>query len=141
MKELSSQRFGHGFGLDSQSIPRVLVLCDQRTTAPVWSYILSQQGLTVTLETSLEKATVQWGTEMPEVGVIDSSSEGQDLITLCKKFRAVSGSPLLLFLPAFDEEQILEAYAAGVDEVVVKPVSPDNVFRAENVPHAAHQDI
>jgi DNA-binding response OmpR family regulator len=123
-KALPSQRFGHVFGLDSQSIPRVFVVCDQRTTAPVWSYILSQQGLTVTLETSLENAVDHWCTEMPEVGVIDISGEGQDLITLCKKFRAVSGSPLLLFLPAFDEEQILDSYAAGVDEVVVKPVSP-----------------
>lgn len=123
-KDLPSQRLEHGFGLASQSIPRVLVICDQSTTAPVWGYILSQQGLTVTLETSLEKATDYWCMVMPEVGVIDISREGQDLITLCKKFRAVGGSPLLLFLPAYDEEQILEAYAAGVDEVVVKPLSP-----------------
>jgi DNA-binding response OmpR family regulator len=43
---------------------------------------------------------------------------------LYKKFRAVSVAPILLFLPAHHETQILEAYAAGVDEVVVKPISP-----------------
>ena len=123
-QDLSSQRFEHVFGPDSQFIPRVFVVCDQRTTALVWSYILSQQGLTVTLETSLEKATDHWCTEMPDVGVIDVSSEGQDLITLCKSFRAVSLSPILLFLPAYDEERILESYAMGVDEVIVKPMSP-----------------
>jgi DNA-binding response OmpR family regulator len=30
----------------------------------------------------------------------------------------------LLFLPTHHETEILEAYAAGVDEVVVKPISP-----------------
>jgi len=29
-------------------IPKVFVVCDQRDTAPVWRYILRQQGLTVT---------------------------------------------------------------------------------------------
>lgn len=124
LKDHSSQRFEHLFGLDSQSIPSVFVVCDQKITAPVWNYILSQQGFTVTLETSLENAIDHWCSEMPEVGVIDISNEDQDLIPLCKNFRAVSLSPILLFLPAYDEQQILEAYAAGVDEVVVKPMSP-----------------
>src|SRR5688572_33320301 len=43
---------------------------------------------------------------------------------LYTKFIAVSVAPILLFLPAHHETQILEAYAAGVDEVVVKPISP-----------------
>ena len=33
-------------------------------------------------------------------------------------------APVLLFLPTHHETQILEAYTAGVDEVVVKPISP-----------------
>jgi DNA-binding response OmpR family regulator len=33
-------------------------------------------------------------------------------------------APILLFLPAYHETEILEAYAGGVDDVVVKPVSP-----------------
>ena len=33
-------------------------------------------------------------------------------------------APILLFLPVHHETQILEAYEAGVDEVVVKPISP-----------------
>ena len=32
--------------------------------------------------------------------------------------------PILLFLPAHHETEMLEAYSAGVDECVVKPVSP-----------------
>src|SRR6185503_8076359 len=35
-----------------------------------------------------------------------------------------SVAPILLFLPSHDETQVLEAYAAGVDEVVIKPIGP-----------------
>ncbi|HET9905791.1 MAG TPA: response regulator transcription factor [Anaerolineales bacterium] len=114
----------HASDNDIGSAPRIFVVCDQSDTAQVWSYVLSQQRLIVIAETSLEKATDAWCVEMPELGVIDINCEGQDLIALCKKFRAVSVAPLLLFVPAYDEKQILEAYEAGIDEVVVKPVSP-----------------
>ena len=33
-------------------------------------------------------------------------------------------APILIFLPDYHETEILQAYAAGVDEVVIKPISP-----------------
>ena len=105
-------------------IPKVFVVCDQRDTAPVWGYILRQRGLIVILETSRDKAIDRWSNEMPDLVVIDVDIAPEDRIELYNKFRAVSVAPILLFLPAYDETQILEAYAAGVDEVVVKPISP-----------------
>jgi len=108
----------------STHISKVFVACDQSDTAPVWGYILRQQGLNVILETSLEKAVERWSTEMPDLVVIDIDVSRRDPLQLCRKFREVSVAPLLLFLPTHHETQILEAYAAGVDEVVVKPISP-----------------
>jgi len=105
-------------------IPKIFVVCDQRDTAPVWGYILRQQGLTVILETSCEKALDRWSAEMPELVVLDIDVEHQQRMELYKKFRAVSVAPILILLPAYHETQMLEAYAAGVDEVVVKPISP-----------------
>jgi len=105
-------------------IPKVFVVCDQKDTAPVWGYILRQQGLTVILETSTERAIDRWSVEMPDLVVIDIDIAKQDPLELYERFRAVSVAPTLLFLPAHHETQILEAYAAGVDEVVVKPISP-----------------
>ena len=110
--------------VDAQPIPKIIVVCDQRDTAPVWGYVLSQQGLIVTLETSIEKAIDRWSTEVPDLVMIDIDIEHQDPIVLYKKFRAVSVAPIMLFLPTHHEIQILEAYAAGVDEVVIKPISP-----------------
>jgi len=105
-------------------IPKVFVVCDQRDTAPVWGYIPRQQGLIVILETSREKAIDRWSAAMPDLVVLDLDVEYEARMELYQKFRAVSVAPILLFLPIYHETEILEAYLAGVDDVVVKPVSP-----------------
>ena len=110
--------------LKSIYIPKIFVVCDQSDTAAVWGYILRQQGLVVILETSLKNAIERWSDEIPDLVVIDVDVEQQDPIEIYKKFRAVSVAPILLFLPTHHETLILEAYAAGVDDVVVKPISP-----------------
>ena len=105
-------------------MPKILVVCDQTDTAPVWGFILRQQGLDVILETSTERALERWSTETPDLMVLDLDPKKQDPLEMAKCFRAMSMAPLLLFLPTHHETQILEAYAAGVEEVVVKPISP-----------------
>jgi DNA-binding response OmpR family regulator len=86
--------------------------------------MLGQKGLSVILETSCEKAVDRWSTEITDLVVLDVDIPHQDRMELYKRFRAVSVAPILLFLPAYHETQILEAYALGVDEVVIKPISP-----------------
>lgn len=110
--------------IETTQITKVFVVCDRSDTAPVWGYILRQRGLTVILEPSLEKAVDRWTTENPDLVVIDVDVPHADRLELYERFRAVSVAPILLFLPVYHETEILEAYAAGVDEVVVKPISP-----------------
>ena len=110
--------------LGSAHIPKIFVVCDRHDTAPIWGYILRQQGLIVILEYVIEKAIDRWTTEMPDLVVIDVNIEKQDPMELYRNFRALSVAPILLFLPVHHETRILDAYADGVDEVVVKPISP-----------------
>jgi DNA-binding response OmpR family regulator len=110
--------------IEATQVTKIFVVCDRSDTAPVWGYILRQQGLTVILETSLEKAVDRWTTEIPDLVVLDVDVSHRDRMDLYKKFRAVSVTPILLFLPTYHESEILEAYAAGADEVVIKPISP-----------------
>jgi DNA-binding response OmpR family regulator len=105
-------------------IAKIFVVCDQKDTAPVWGYILRQQGLSVVIEPSIEKAIDRWSTEMPDLVVIDLNSDHQKRMELYQNFRAVSVAPILIFLPTYHEAEILDAYMAGVDDVVVKPISP-----------------
>lgn len=125
IKDPSSQQVALSFDLpDGQPIPKVFVVCDQRDTAPVWGYILRQRRLNVVLETSLERAADRWASELADLVVIDIDISRHDPVVLCRRFREVSLAPLLLFLPTHHETQILDAYAAGVDDIVVKPIGP-----------------
>jgi len=107
-----------------QSVPKIFVLCDRNDTAPLWGYVIRQQGLVAILETDFEKAMDHWAAEIPELVVIDLNNGKQELLELCRLFRTVSVAPILLVLPTYHETQILDAYALGVDDVIVKPVSP-----------------
>jgi DNA-binding response OmpR family regulator len=109
---------------NGRPIPKVFVVCDQRDTAPVWGYVLRQQRLLVIMETSIEKAIDRWSTEMPDLVVLDLDVEHEKRMELYQKFREVSVAPILLFLPTYHEREILEAYTAGIDDVIVKPISP-----------------
>ncbi len=111
---------------------RVFVVCDQDATAPIWGYIIREKGLVAILETSVSRAMERSMEEIPDLIVIDVNAPHSQRIELCKKFRSLSASPILLFLPANNEAEILEAYQAGVDECVVKPISPA-VFLAKIV--------
>jgi len=103
---------------------RVFVVCDQTDTAPIWGYIIREKGLVAIIETSVQRAMERSMEEIPDLIIIDITAPHAQRIELCKKVRALSASPILLFLPANYETEILEAYQAGVDECVVKPISP-----------------
>ncbi|MBT3314044.1 MAG: response regulator transcription factor [Anaerolineae bacterium] len=107
----------------NQSI-RVLIVCDQSDTAPLLGYMIREKGLNAIIETSVQRAIDRAMEIMPDLIVIDVNAPHTERITLAKKYRALSQKPILLFLPAHHETEMLEAYRAGVDECIVKPVSP-----------------
>lgn len=110
--------------LSTQNSPRVFIVCDQDATAPIWGYIIREKGLVAIVETSIQRAMQRSTEEIPDLIVIDLNAPHPQRIQLCKKFRSISPSPILLFLPYNNEQEILEAYQNGVDECVVKPISP-----------------
>lgn len=109
---------------DSSVSHKVFVVCDQDATAPIWGYIIREKGLVAILETSVSRAMERSMEEIPDLIVIDVNASHAQRIELCKKFRALSASPILLFLPSNNESETLDAYQAGVDECVIKPISP-----------------
>lgn len=113
-------------------ISRVLVVCDNPDTGAVWEYILRQHSIVGVLVSSVQKALDAWTSEIPDVVVIDLDDAKDSDMELCRQFREVSVVPIILLLPAHHETKILEAYAAGVDEVVIEPISPA-IFLAKTV--------
>jgi DNA-binding response OmpR family regulator len=104
--------------------PKVFILCDQDATAPIWGYIVREKGLIAIVETSIERAIEHNTNETPDLIVIDLNAPHQKRIEIARTFRSLSTSPILFFLPSNNELEILEAYQNGVDECVVKPISP-----------------
>ena len=103
---------------------RVFIVCDQDATAPIWGYIIREKGLVAVLETSVQRAMERSMEEIPDLIVVDVNASHPQRMELCRKFRALSTSPILLFSPTNNEAEILEAYHNGVDECVIKPISP-----------------
>lgn len=110
--------------MPTQNSPHVFILCDQDATAPIWGYIIRDKGLTAVVETSVDQAIERAKKDTPDLIVIDLNAPHQKRIEIARTFRSLSTSPILFFLPSNNELEILEAYQNGVDECVVKPISP-----------------
>jgi two-component system response regulator RegX3 len=103
---------------------RVLLVSDEPDSGRIWAFALQQKGLEVVLTNKSQDALAEWGTGGFDLLIIDVHTPRLDGIDLCRRIRAEAVNPILLFSPRVDEAHILEAYQAGADECVVKPVSP-----------------
>ena len=109
---------------DTRSPLRVYVVCDQTATAPIWGYLIREKGLVAILETVVQRALDRSLEDIPDLVVVDINGSHAQRVELCKKYRSLSSCPILMFLPSNNENEILDAYQAGADECVVKPISP-----------------
>ena len=102
----------------------VLIVCNEPSTAPVWGYMMREKKLHAIIETMPENAILRCDQEQHALIVFDLNLVHSKILELCLKSRAVCRNPILLFLPTYDENSILEYYDAGVDDCIVKPISP-----------------
>ena len=102
---------------------RMLLVSDDPEMGDMWAYVLRQRGAEVVLAGSTRDALDRWveGTfDLIAINVCTSQLDGVDL---CRQLRAEAINPILLLTPIGNEDHILEAYQAGVDEYIVKPIS------------------
>jgi DNA-binding response OmpR family regulator len=102
----------------------VLLVGDDREVGGIWSFALRQMGLQPVLAHSATEALSLWERQAYDLVLIDVSGPRLDGIGLARRLRAEAVNPILLFTPDREETQVLQAYQAGVDECVLKPVSP-----------------
>ncbi len=69
-------------------------------------------------------ALQSWSEETPVLVVVDMTKAGGDGLEVCTRLRELDIIPILLLIPHYDEHLALRSYQAGVDEVLVKPLSP-----------------
>ncbi|MCJ7536972.1 MAG: response regulator transcription factor [Anaerolineales bacterium] len=109
---------------------KVLVISDDHDSARIWCHILNEKNIDATLLGSPEEALQVWSEMIPDLIVIDIYSRGFDGVGLVGQLREQGVMPIILLTAINNETHILEAYQAGVDECVVKPISP-TLFQAK----------
>jgi len=110
--------------------PRVLIVSNQQTTGPLWVFSLQQQNLYVVLEADPSKTLQRCEMETPDLIILDINLPETQIVDLIKSLRAEMVTPILLLTPPRLEENVIEAYSAGVDDYMIKPVSP-SLFNAK----------
>jgi len=112
------------------STPKVLIVSNQQTTGPLWVFSLQQQKINVALEAFPANTLQRCETEAPDLIILDINLPEAQILELLRNLRAEFLTPILLLAPARTEEFVIEAYKAGVDDCIPKPVSP-SLFQAK----------
>jgi two-component system phosphate regulon response regulator PhoB len=109
---------------DAPRLPRVLLVDDDPYLQDVVVAMLEAVGLAVVAVETAEEGLERLRAERPELLVLDWSLPGMSGLELCKLLRreAVFATLPILFLTAHAGTQdMVEAFAAGADDYVVKP--------------------
>ena len=101
-----------------------MIASDDADIACIWAFSLEQIGIKVISCDLSEGAIRLWSEELPDMVVVDSRSWQMEDVEFCQQLRRETVIPILLFTSQNDEYYLLEAYKAGVDEVVPQPISP-----------------
>ncbi|HSL43696.1 MAG TPA: winged helix-turn-helix domain-containing protein [Anaerolineales bacterium] len=112
------------------SAPKVLIVSNQQTTGPLWAFSLQQQKLNVAMEAVPANTLARFEKESPDLIIMDINLPEAQTLDLIRGLRAETLTPVLLLAFARTEEFMLEAYQAGVDDFLPKPVSP-SLFQAK----------
>ena len=108
----------------SKGTVSVLIVCNEASTAPVWGYMIREKKMHAIIETAPKNVEKWCREEAPALIILDLQLPPPKILDICQKARGACENPILLFLPSYDENLILEYYDAGVDDCVVKPISP-----------------
>jgi DNA-binding response OmpR family regulator len=110
--------------------PKVLIVSNQQTTGPLWVFSLQQQKLNVALEAVPANTLARCEAESPDLIILDINLPEAGTLELIRSLRVELLTPILLLAPARTDEFVLEAYEAGADDCIPKPVSP-SLFQAK----------
>lgn len=102
----------------------VLIISDEPTTSRIWGFLITDLHCKPLLANSTQHAISLLEEAAPDLIVIDVTSRDFNGVEICKNLRQNTAVPMLLLTPINNESHTLEAYQAGVNECVIKPISP-----------------
>ncbi len=103
---------------------RILVISDNAESGYLWGELLKARQYEITLALTVQEA-IQWRAEQAsDLILVDSCDPTQDPNATIRALRGEATVPILLLLADYNDTRALEAYRAGVDECIAKPVEP-----------------
>ncbi len=102
----------------------ILIISDEPSTGNLWGIVLRELNVRPLLARTAEQALEMLEVHSPDLIVVDVTLRDTNTVDICTKMFEQSAAPILLLTPLNSETHMLEAYRAGVDECVIKPISP-----------------
>ena len=103
--------------------PKILFISNGQTTVP-WALQFLKRHLQVVLESHPARAFQRWIDEAPDIIVIDSEQVELLALSVVNQLREQAVIPILLLASIQTNKFIVEAYEAGVDDYILKPIEP-----------------
>lgn len=101
--------------------PKILLVSDQQAS-PDWIFKMRQRRIELVQEIQPARAFERWLEETPDIILIDMDLPEMQLIDLVRELREQAVIPILLLASNQTDKFMLEAYDAGVDEYILKPI-------------------
>jgi two-component system KDP operon response regulator KdpE len=102
---------------------KVLVIDDELTIRDALSRKLKREGFEVATAKGGAEGIQLYQIERPDLVILDIIMPEMDGLTVCRKIRDVSDTPIMMLsAQAIREEDIIEGLNAGADEYLVKPI-------------------
>ena len=103
--------------------PKILFITNGETTVP-WVLQFIKQSLQVVLESRPVRAFQRWADEAPDLIIVDIEPVESLALKVVNELREQAVIPILLLASNQTNKFMLEAYEAGIDEYILKPVEP-----------------
>lgn len=102
----------------------IMIVCDEPTTSRVWGMLLVDLHCHPIIANTVSHALEALEESAPDLIVVDVTSRDVNGVQICRTLREHVVVPMLFFTPINNETHMLEAYQAGADDCIIKPISP-----------------
>lgn len=107
----------------AQAIPNILVVEDDRETRSLIAKYLRNNACNVTTAADGREMVRAMTDRRIDLLILDVMLPGEDGLTLCRKVRAQSQTPIIMLTARGEESEKVRGLATGADDYIVKPFS------------------
>ena len=118
----------------AQSIPNILVVEDDRETRTLIAKYLRDNSCHVTTAGDGQEMARAMTDRRVDLLILDVMLPGEDGLSLCRKVRSQSQTPIIMLTARGEESERVRGLATGADDYIVKPFSvPELLARVKGL--------